>query len=135
MSSSADAVTREASARSAAVSRVMSRRRVSTVTGAPSAAASDHAGGGAVQQVGVPVVQDPVLRTGQPRRQPAAHRAGAAAQVVDHVRGVAGQPATDRVDQVRGAGRRVGGLPQPQPRRAPVRRRAAGSCRSHGATT
>ena len=41
-------------------------------------------GGGDLQQVGVAVVHDPVLRPGQPRREPAAHRAGAAAEVVDH---------------------------------------------------
>ncbi len=41
-------------------------------------------GGGDLEQVGVAVVHDPVLRPGQPRREPAAHRPGAAAEVVDH---------------------------------------------------
>ena len=44
-------------------------------------------GGGHLQQIGVPVVHDPVLRPGQQRREPAAHRPGAAAEVVDHLAG------------------------------------------------
>ena len=42
-------------------------------------------GGGDLEQVRVAVVHDPVLRPGQPWREPAAHRAGAAAEVVDHL--------------------------------------------------
>ena len=73
-------------------------------------------GGGPVQQVGVAVVHDPVLRAGQPRRQPAAHRTGTAAQVVHDQRPVAGQPAADQRRPGRSArAARVGRLAQPQP--------------------
>ena len=41
-------------------------------------------GDGELEQTCVPVGHHPVLRPGQPRREPAAHRAAAAAEVVDH---------------------------------------------------
>ena len=44
-----------------------------------------------LQQVGVSIVQHPVLRPGQPWREPATHRPGAAAEVVDHAAAGAGR--------------------------------------------
>ena len=110
MSSSADAVIRVAPARSPGASRVTSHCRGSTVTGAPSAAGRE-VGRGDLQQVGVAVVHDPVLRAGQPGREPAAHRPGAAAEVVDH-RG------RSRAGAARGARRARASGPRRRPARA-----------------
>ena len=41
-------------------------------------------GGRVLEQLGVPVVQHPPLRSAQPRGEPARHRTGAATEVVDH---------------------------------------------------
>ena len=68
-------------------------------------------GGGDLQQVGVAVVHDPVLRAGQQRREPAAHRPGAAAEVVDHV----AVGCREVLDEVAGTGRGIGGLAQGEP--------------------
>ena len=72
-------------------------------------------GGGDLQQVGVPVVQDPVLRPGQPWREPAAHRPGAAAEVVDHRRRVAGRCRRELFDELGRTGRGVGRLAEGEP--------------------
>ena len=83
-SSSAEAVMRVAPARSPGCSRVMSEQlRLDGYRG-PVGGRAGEVGGGDLQQVCVPVVQDPVLRPRQQWREPAAHRAGAAAEVVDH---------------------------------------------------
>ena len=109
---------RVASARSPGASRVMSDCLVSTVTAAPSAASPGRSVGGDGQQIGVPVVHDPVLRSGQPRREPAAHRPGAAAQVVDHLATGRRKMPPQLFDEVGRAGRSVGRLAEGEPRPA-----------------
>ena len=71
--------------------------------------------GGDGQQVGVPVVQDPVLRSGQPRREPAAHRPGAAAEVVDHLATGRRKTSPQLFDEVGRTGRSVSGLAEGEP--------------------
>ena len=76
-------------------------------------------GRGDLQQVRVPVVQDPALRPRQERREPAAHRPGAAGEVVDHPAGRPGGRRRRRcVDELAGAGRGVGSLAQVEPVRS-----------------
>ena len=88
----------------------MSDRRASTVTGR-----RGGVGDGERQQVRVPVVHDPVLRPGQPRREPAAHRAAAAAEVVDHERAGRGEVPREALGELGRARRRVGRLAQDEP--------------------
>ena len=84
MSSSAEAVMRLAPARSpGSQPGDVGLPRLDRDRG-PVGGRAGEVGGGDLQQVGVPVVQDPVLRPGQQWREPAAHRPGAAAEVVDH---------------------------------------------------
>ena len=83
----------------------MSHCRASTVT------AAGAAGDGELQQVRVAVVDHPVLRPGQPRREPAAHRAAAAAEVVDH-EAAGGKVAREPLGELGRARRRVGRLAQ-----------------------
>ena len=117
-SSSAEAVMRVAPARSPGRSRVMSELLRLDGDRGPVGGRAGEVGGGDLQQVGVAVVQDPVLRPGQQRREPAAHRAGAAAEVVDH-------PAAGRRELPRRGARRgrVHG-----PRRRPARAGRASPC-------
>ena len=89
-----------APARSPGCSRVMSDRLTSTVTAAPSAAWPRRIGGGDLEQVRVPVVHDPVLWPRQQRREPAAHRARAAAEVVDHAAAGCGEAWHELIDEV-----------------------------------
>ena len=98
-SSSAEAVMRVAPARSPGSSRVMSDCLRLDGDRGPVGGLAGEVGGGDCQQVGVPVVHDPVLRPGQQWREPAAHRPGAAAEVVDH-------PAAGRREASPRAGRR-----------------------------
>lgn len=72
-------------------------------------------GAGLVEQGGVVVVQDPVLRAAQPSGQPASEGAGAAAEVPDGQGPVRWERGAERADQVPGACRGVGALPQRQP--------------------
>ena len=76
-----------------------------------------QAGRGDLQQLRVAVVQDPGLRPGQARGEPAAHRAAAAAQVAHHQRpaGRGGEVRADDLDQLGRSGGGVGGLAQRQP--------------------
>ncbi len=67
------------------------------------------------EQLGVPVVHHPVLGSGKLPRQPAGHRPGAAAEVVDDRPAAGGQVRTDLLDEVAGPGCRVGRLTQAQP--------------------
>ena len=118
-SSSAEATTRLAPARSPGASRVMSDRRASTVTAVrgPATASSSRSR--------VAVVHHPVLRPGQPRREPAAHRAAAAAEVVDHEAAGRGEVPREALGELGRARRRVGRLAQVEPLRAdPDGRRA-----------
>ena len=114
-SSSADAVMRVAPASSSGSSWVMSVRLVSTTTGAPSAAGAGEVGGGDLEQIGVPVVRDPVLRPRQERREPSAHRPGAAGEVVDHPAAGCREAPPDVRDEVAGPGRSVGRLAEVEP--------------------
>ena len=108
-SSSAEAVTRLAPAssprrqardvRPPGLDRHRARRRPSV-------------GDGELQQVRVPVVHHPVLRPGQPRRKPAAHRAAAAAEVVDHEAAGRGEVPPEALGELGRARRRVGRLAQ-----------------------
>ena len=113
-SSSAEATTRLASASSPGGRSVTSECLASTVT----AAARRGRGDGALQQVRVAVVQHPVLRPGQPRREPPAHRAAAAAEVVDHERPGGGEVPREAPGELGRARRRVGRLAQGEPLRA-----------------
>jgi hypothetical protein len=73
---------------------------------------------GPVDEVGVAVVQQPALRAGQPAGEPAAHRAGAAAEVTHDDRCVArpqAQPDAQAVGEVGGTGVGVGRLAQREP--------------------
>jgi hypothetical protein len=72
-------------------------------------------GGGDRQQLGVAVVHDPVLGSAQPGRQPAAHRAGPAAEVVNHPAAGCREPTLKALDEVAGPGGGVRGLAQGQP--------------------
>ena len=115
-SSSADAVTSDVPA-SCAASRPV--RSPGSVRGGDRRAVGrrpGQAGLRASQQRGVAVVQDPVLRAGQLRREPAAQRAGAAAEVADRP---AGARRRSRPRGERGAARAsrggVGGLAQREP--------------------
>ena len=87
----------------------MSDRRASTVT------RGRRGGDGELQQVRVAVVHHPVLRPGQPRREPAAHRAAAAAEVVDHEAAGRGEVAREALGELGRARRRVGRLAQGEP--------------------
>ena len=75
-----------------------------------------EAGRGKFQQAFVPVVHDPVLRPGQTRGEPAAHRAATAAQIVDGERAF-GQVARQALGELLRARRRVGRLSQLEPLR------------------
>ena len=105
-SSSAEAVTRLAPARSL--------RRQPRDVGSPRL---DSPGRRRAPAARVAVVHHPVLRPGQPRREPAAHRAAAAAEVVDHER-ARGEVPREALGELGRAGRRVGRLAQVQPLRA-----------------
>ncbi len=96
----------------------MSDRLVSTTTAAPSAAESRDVGGGDLEQVRVPVVEDPALRPGQERREPPAHRPAAAGEVVDHPAAGRRKVPPELLDEVAGPGRGVGGLAQVEPARS-----------------
>ena len=109
---------RLAPARSPGASRVMSDRLASTVTAAPSAAGPRRVRDGKLQQVGVAVVHHPVLGPGQPRREPAAHRAAPAAEVVDHEAAGRGEVPREALGELGRARRRVGRLAQGEPLRA-----------------
>ena len=117
-SSSAEAVTRLAPARSPGASRVMSDRLRLDGDGGPVGGRARRVGDGELQQVRVPVVHDPVLRPGQPRREPAAHRAAAAAEVVDHEAAGRGEVPREALGELGRARRRVGRLAQDEPLRA-----------------
>ncbi len=71
-----------------------------------------------LQQIGVSIVQHPVLRPGQPWGEPATHRPGAAAEVVDH------QPAGCREGAARGS--RRGRVHGPRSQRAREGQASAG---------
>ena len=110
MSSRADATMSLAPSRSRGASRVTSDRRVSTV-------ARGRGARGALQQVRVAVVDHPVLRPAQARREPAAHRRRAAAR--SWIRG--SRPPGDAARgsrRARRSRRRVGRLTQREPVRA-----------------
>ena len=102
---------RLAPARSPGCSRVMSDCRASTVTAAPSAFGPGTAAA-AISATRIAVVHDPVLRAGQQRRKPAAHRARAAAEVVDDLEAGCRKLSREVFDQVSRTRRRVGGLAQ-----------------------
>ena len=105
MSSSAEAVTRSASARSAGSSLVTSPCRVSTsVSGQLDP----------VEQVGVAVVEDPALGPGQPGSEPPTHRPGPAPEVVDD-QPTRGQEGHELVGELGRPSRSVGRLAQGQP--------------------
>ena len=108
---------RLAPARSPGASRVMSDRLASTVT-AHRRRPRRGVGDGELQQACVPVVDHPVLRPGQPRREPAAHRAAAAAEVVDHEAAGRGEVPREALGELGRARRRVGRLAQDEPLRA-----------------
>ena len=108
---------RLAPARSSGVSRVMSDRLVSRVTAARRRPAR-RGGHGKLEQLGIAVVHHPVLGPGQPRREPAAHRAAAAAEVVDHEAAGRGEVLREALGELGRARRRVGRLAQDQPLRA-----------------
>ena len=110
MSISAEATTTLAPARSSGASRAMSDCLASTVTAAPSAAGPGSVSGGKLQQVFVPVVHHPVLRPGQPRRKPAAHRAAASAEVVEYEAAGGGEVSPEALGELGRARRRVGRL-------------------------
>ena len=93
----------------------MSECFASTVTAAPSAAGPGSSAAATLQQVRVAVVHDPVLRPGQQRREPAAHRAGAAAEVVDHPAAGRRERSREVFDEVACTGRGVGGLAEGKP--------------------
>ena len=90
---------------------------VSTVTAAPSAAGPGCVGLGERQQVRVAVVEDPVLRPGQERREPPAHRPAAAGEVVDDQGAAGRQTATEVPDELSGPGCSVRALAQVEPAR------------------
>ncbi len=72
-------------------------------------------GGDEFEQVGVAGrCTTQVLRPGQPRGEPTAHRAAAAPQVVDHER-AGGEPLREALGELARACGRVGGLAQGQP--------------------
>ena len=73
-----------APARSSRRSRVISVCFASRVMAAPSAAGPGRWAAASCQQFRVQVVHYPMLGPGKEWRQPAAHLAGAAAEVVDH---------------------------------------------------
>ena len=107
---------RVASARSSGRSSVTSDRRVSTTTEAPSAAGRRRSTAATPKQVLVPVVQDPALRPRQERGEPAAHRTGAAGEVVDHQSApIAGRRGREAFDELAGARRGVGRLAEVEP--------------------
>ncbi len=106
---------RVASARSPRCSRVMSDCLASTRDRGPVGGRPGEVGGGDLQQVCVPVVHDPVLRPGQQRREPAAHRAGAAAEVVDHPAAGCRELSPEVLDEVARTGRGVGRLAEGKP--------------------
>ncbi len=87
------------------------------MTRLPSAAERGGGDGGEVQEVGIVVVQHPVLGAVEQRGEPASHRAGAAAHVVHDQPArpprQVGETDPQRVEQLvrpRGA---IGGLTQP----------------------
>src|SRR5438270_1303725 len=71
--------------------------------------------GGDFQQVSVQVAHDPVLGSGQEWREPAAHRAGAAPEIVDHPAAGFRWPATELFDKVKGTRRSIGRLAEGKP--------------------
>ena len=94
-------------------SRVMSDCRVSTVTAAPSAAGAGTSPAASASSSVSRSCTTQCCGPGNQRREPATHRAGAAAEVVDHPRPVASGPRCST--RSRGAGRGVGGLAQREP--------------------
>ena len=94
-----------APARSSRPSRVMSDTLVSTRDLGSVGGQAGHVDGGQRQQVRVAVVEDPVLRPGQQRREPASHRTAAAGEIVDDQRPSA-KPATESPDELVASGRR-----------------------------
>ena len=83
--------------------------------GGPVGGRAGEVGGGDREQIGVPVVHDPVLRPRQERRQPSAHRPGAAGEVVDHPAAGCRELPPDVLDEVAGAGGGVGRLAEVEP--------------------
>ena len=114
-SSSAEAVMRLAPASASGSSRVISDRRVSTVDAGPVGGRAGQVDRGDLQQIRVAVVQHPVLPSRQERREPPAHRAAAAREVVDHLRAGGRKVPADALDELVGPGRGVGGLAQVKP--------------------
>ena len=86
--------------RSSGSSRLTSDRLASTVTADAVGGRAGQVGDRDLEQVGVAVVHDPVLRPGQPRREPAAHRPGAAAEIVDHAAAGCRKVRLESVDEV-----------------------------------
>ncbi len=110
---------RPAPARSSGRSRVMSDRLVSTTTEAPSAAGPGRSAAATCSSSASRSCSTQCCGPGSERREPAAHRPGAAAEVVDHHGGrSAGSARPRRGRRVAGAGRGVGRLAQLEPRGA-----------------
>ena len=110
---------RVASASSSRPSRVTSESLVSTVTADPSAAGPGRLVSGERQQVRVAVVEDPVLRPGQERGEPPAHRRRCRSRGRGSTRRpVAGRRGAKLRDELARPGRSVCALAQVEPGRA-----------------
>ena len=116
MSSSAEATMRLAPARSRCETDDVRSPRLDGDRG-PVCGRARRIGDGTLQQACVPVVHHPVLRPGQPRREPAAHRAAAAAEVVDHEGGGRSEVPSKVLGELGRPRRRVGRLAQDKPLR------------------
>ena len=114
-SSSAEAVIRLAPARSSGRSCGDVRQPRLDDDGGAVGGRAGRVGGGDLQQVGVAVVHDPVLRPRQERREPPAHRSAAAGEVVDHRAAGRRELPPELLDQVARPGGGVGRLAQVEP--------------------